>query len=72
MDKLIIDRIEGDVVVCENSDGSITEIALIDLPTGAQEGSVLLFDGEKYVLDEDEMKSRENRIKAKMDALFTD
>ncbi len=38
---LIVDRFEGEYAVCENCDGSHTEIEIWRLPKDAKEGSVI-------------------------------
>ena len=38
---LFIDRIEGDLAVCETEDGEFLTLPLRDLPDGLREGSVL-------------------------------
>lgn len=60
----IVDRIEGEVAVIETENGTIN-IALIHLPEGIKEGSVIT------VIAGDDEKRRE-RIKERMDRLFVD
>jgi hypothetical protein len=65
----IIDRFEGDMALLEH-ERSITEVPRHLLPAGVKEGDCLLFDGERYRLDEKETQARKERIKRKMDPLW--
>ena len=61
MEKLIVDRIVGDVVVLEKEDRRHVEVALSEIGFEVKEGSVLLFDGEVYTADkvsEDERRKK--------------
>jgi len=50
--KLIIDRFEGQIAVCENlNDASIVNVKKEKLPLNIKEGQVVNFDGNKYVID---------------------
>ncbi len=62
MEKLIVDRIIGTIAVLEKEDKNHIELSLKDLSFSIKEGSVLLFDGEKYYLDSEEEKERRSRI----------
>ena len=66
----IIDRIEGDVAVCEREDGSHIEIPRLCLPDGAREGSVLAWTGDAWVLDLQAESERRKRLFAKQEGLF--
>ena len=67
--KLIIDRIEGEYVVCERQDTK--EMVNLDrfyFPTAAKEGDLIEFiDGTVTILKNDETI---NRIKEKMNKLW--
>lgn len=68
---LVVDRIEGDIAVCENrSNGVMINIQLVKLPSNTKEGSVIKYFDGKYRLDSDEQKNIEDRIKDKMDSLW--
>ncbi len=61
MEKLIVDRIDGDIAVLEKEDRSHIEVSVSDIGFNVKEGSVLLFDGERYTADkasEDERRKR--------------
>ena len=61
MEKLIVDRIVGNVIVLEKKDRSHIEVALSEIGFEVREGSVLLFNGEVYTADrvsEDERRKK--------------
>lgn len=62
MEKLIVDRIVGDIAVLEKEDRSHIEVSLSEISTPIKEGSVLLFDGSVYTADEDSEAARRKRI----------
>ena len=62
MEKLIVDRIVGDIVVLEKDDRSHTEVSLTDIGFDIKEGSVLLFDGFGYTVDVDSEAERRKKI----------
>lgn len=72
MRKVTIDRLEGGFAVCEESDGTMSDIPVSDLPAEAAEGSVLLESDGAWVIDEAEERERRDRIRRKMDMLFKD
>ena len=62
---LVIDRIEGDIAVCENRNtGKMQNILVENLPNGIKEGTILKYADGKYEID----KSNEikDRIEKKM------
>lgn len=64
---LVVDRIEGNIVVCENrSNGIMINIFVSNLPEGIREGTVLKYFDGKYRIDLDEQGSIEKRIEEKM------
>ena len=62
----IVDRIENGIAVIETESGTL-ELELKYLPEGTKEGNVI-----KLTLSPEEEKKRRERIKKKMDRLFTD
>lgn len=69
--ELIIDRIEGDIAVCENIDRTTTNIPLILLPDGVKEGDVILKDENgEYVVDAEKTLERRQRIKKLLNNLW--
>ena len=68
--KLSVDRIVEGIAVLEKEDLSRIEIPLSALPSDLKEGTVLLYDGEKYTVDADEEALRRQRILEKQRMLF--
>lgn len=62
MKKLCVDRIIGDIVVCECDDFSRVEIKRTDIPFDIREGSIILSDGESYYPDETEEEERRRKV----------
>lgn len=62
MEKLIVDRIVGDIAVLEKEDRSHIEVSLSEIALDIKEGSVLLFDGSAYTADDDSEAARRKRI----------
>ncbi|MBO5936158.1 MAG: DUF3006 domain-containing protein [Clostridia bacterium] len=62
MEKLIVDRIVGDIAVLERDDRSHIEVLLSDIGLDIKEGSVLLFDGAVYTADVTDEDVRRKRI----------
>ncbi|NLO46439.1 MAG: DUF3006 domain-containing protein [Clostridiales bacterium] len=66
-----MDRIEGDIAVCELDDGSMTDIELSSLPEGTREGSVLVsIDGVSYSIDKDAENAARERLFKMQESLF--
>ena len=59
----IIDRLEGDYVVCETYDGFMMEIKLNKIHGSFKEGDVLFKEGEFFKVSEELTKERRKRIK---------
>ncbi len=58
---LIINRLEGEYAVCENSSGDIINISIHDISGGAKEGDVIVLKGELYIIDNTETMKRRNK-----------
>ena len=68
---LVIDRIEGKIAVCENRNtGKMIDIKISKLPKGIKEGNVLKYKKGKYIIDLEEQKKIEERIKAEMENIW--
>lgn len=70
--RIIIDRIEGSIAVCEQPDKTFIDIPLSKLPKGIREGSVLLNKNGSWKIDAEEQDERNKRIEKKMNSLFVD
>lgn len=67
----VVDRIENNYAICENRDtGEMIDIELSQLPKEIKEGTVLKYENEKYVIDENTQKQIEKRITNKMNKLW--
>jgi hypothetical protein len=63
METVTIDRIEGDIAVCEKEDLSTVDIPLARLPKGVKPGNVLVFhDDGSFSIDEEEESRRRKRL----------
>ncbi len=63
-EKYIIDRFEGKTAVCETVDEKTVAIDKASLPENAREGMVIRQENGVYIADEQETKSRQERIQA--------
>lgn len=71
MRQLIIDRFEGKFAICEDGEEKYFAIETAELPQGAKEGAVLrITDEGELLLDEEETRSRRERIAAKQRRAF--
>ena len=61
----VIDRIEGNIAICENDAREQVEVNVIRLPDGAREGSTIIIDSDGLVSLAGG-SSRESRIVDKM------
>jgi hypothetical protein len=62
MMRLIIDRFEGTLAVCEKPDRTMVNIPRSRLPAGAREGDVLIVEGENIRLDTAETARRKSAL----------
>lgn len=63
MERLVIDRFEGDFAVCEKDDRTIVDIPIKDIPSECNEGSVInVYDGGYIEYDSAETESRARNI----------
>jgi len=64
MKRVIIDRFEGDIAVCEQADLTSIYIKKDDLPETAKPGSILkIYENGPITLDEEEEAKQRKRIK---------
>ena len=69
MEKLIVDRIVGNVIVLEKEDRSHIEVALSEIGFEVREGSILLFNGEVYTADKVSEDERRKKLFAMQEKL---
>lgn len=68
--KYVIDRIEDNIVVCQNLETKeMVEIEKKLLPQNIKDGNVLLFENNEYKLDLDEEQIRRKRIRERFNRL---
>ena len=68
--KYVIDRIEDNIVVCQNLETKeMVEIENKLLPQNIKDGNVLLFENNEYKLDLDEEEIRRQRIRERFNRL---
>lgn len=68
--KWIVDRIENNLVVLENSTTrEIKEVELNLLPSSIHEGAILIKQENKYILDEEEEFKRRKEIEERFKRL---
>ncbi|WP_040209096.1 DUF3006 domain-containing protein [Neobacillus jeddahensis] len=68
--KLIIDRFEGDLVVCEKEDGTFFDIRRNRLPSGAKVGDLLVMDQDQITIDVTGTHERREKIRKVMEDLW--
>ena len=68
--KYAVDRIEEDIVVLENiKTGEILEVSISNLPKGIHEGSILVKDNDKFLIDLDTEKERRESLRERLERL---
>ncbi|OIK08184.1 DUF3006 domain-containing protein [Bacillus sp. MUM 13] len=68
--KYIVDRIEGELAVCEKEDRSTEDIPLKELPAGVQAGDVVIMENGKAWIDKSGTKKRKAYIDSLANELF--
>lgn len=69
MIKYSVDRLEENIVVLVEENGTLKDVSKYELPQ-VREGDILLFDGETYLLDLDETEKKRQESQSLIDALF--
>ena len=68
--KYVIDRIEDNIVVCENLETKeMIELDKSLLPEKIKDGNILIFENNEYKLDLNEEELRRQRIREKFNRL---
>lgn len=60
--RVIIDRFEGDFALCEKENRKFINIERKRIPAEAQEGDVLIIEGDEISLDIEESELRRRKI----------
>jgi hypothetical protein len=68
--KVIIDRFEGDLAVCEKEDGTFMDIRSQSLPSKAKEGDILLINGDHISIDQSGTQEKRNKINKLMEDMW--
>nr|WP_314460570.1 DUF3006 domain-containing protein [uncultured Clostridium sp.] len=66
----IIDRIERNIVICEEESGSKVKFSLEDIPKEAREGDVLLNINGAFQIDGEETDRRRQKMREKLNRLI--
>lgn len=64
-----IDRIEGNVIVCQSEEGSMLEISA-DLLSDAKEGDCIVYDGSTYTIDSERTEKRKEETDSLLNSMF--
>ena len=68
--KYAVDRIEGNIAVCENLDTKeIKEVELNLLPKRIKDGTILIYENNKYKIDKNEEEKRRLAVLEKFNRL---
>ena len=68
--KYAVDRIEGNIAICENLDTKeIKEVELNLLPKRIKDGTILIYENNKYKIDKNEEEKRRLAILEKFNRL---
>lgn len=62
MKRFFVDRIEENSAVCEDESGFEFKFSLQELPNTAREGTVLIYDGNKFFESDVETLQRRQKI----------
>lgn len=68
--RYIVDRVEGEIAVCERDDMKFFDILLAELPQDVKAGDCLVLSDGVWSVDVDETAMRKQRIDKKMRDLF--
>lgn len=59
----IVDRIENNLIICQDENFNIMELSINSVIGNLKEGYIIKKQGEKYILDEQKTIERNNKIK---------
>ena len=66
----VIDRIESDLIICQDKNFNIMKINKSFMVGSLKEGDIIKKQGEKYILDENKTIERNNKIKELMKGMW--
>ena len=70
MVKFIVDRIEGNIVVCEDNNSNIIHVHIDNILGVVKEGDVLTVDNDKYMVNKEETEKRKKHIQELMKGMW--
>lgn len=68
----IVDRLEGNIVVCETEDGKMSNISLEAVNGNPKEGDVLVLNNSKYQIDIEITLKRKKEIEDLMKGMWNE
>ena len=68
--KYSVERIEENIVLCEDDDGNVVKIKLEDLPKGIREGDIIAKTDGGYIVDADETELRRRKMAELQKSVF--
>lgn len=67
--KYIIDRMEQEIVICEDENGNRVKFLAENMPKEAKEGDILVKMKESLSIDQEETRRRRQRMREKLNRL---
>ncbi len=68
--RYIIDRISGEIAVCEDENGDSVKLKASELPKGAKEGDLIFKDSGVWCIDEKGSRERRRVMADKLNRLL--
>ncbi len=68
--KYVIDRIEGNIAICEDENGKMVELDIAKLPLDIKEGSIIIEKNSRYIIDEKVTEEKKKEVKKRMNNLW--
>lgn len=68
--KYSVERIEENIVLCEDDDGNAVKMKLEDLPKGIREGDIIAKTDGGYIVDADETELRRRKMAELQKSVF--
>lgn len=68
--KYVIDRIEGNIAICEDENGKMVELDIAKLPLDIKEGSIIIEENSRYIIDEKVTEEKKKEVKKRMNNLW--
>ncbi|MEG2396930.1 MAG: DUF3006 domain-containing protein [Oscillospiraceae bacterium] len=72
MDRYIVDRIEGNIVVLEKTINEYFNVNISEMPLNVNEGDVLSKKDNKFIIDLDLTKAKKKELFELQNKLFSD